>query len=438
MASAPVASSPNKAVVPTLRGNAFWTVTGNLGYAACQWGMLMVLAKLGTPSTVGQFTLGLAISAPIILFFNLSLRSVQATDAQNLYSFRDYRAVRIRGMVAAALVVAIVTVAMGYSVTTTAVIAAVTLTKVIESFSDLTYGFFQQHERFDVVARSFLMRGIGALIALTIVFALTKSLFLATIAMALVWLAVLLMHDARGVGSYGGRRNVAAPAGANGPNDRIAQIVRLSIPMAVAASLISLSANVPRYFIEQHSGESALGLFSAMAYIMVVASTVVNALGQATTPRLAGYAASGDLGAFRAILMRLYFGGLLIGLVGIAVATVVGRPLLTVLYTPEYGQYTSTFVMLMVAATFSHLAAFAWYGVTALRKFKVQVPVFVAVVGVQIVACALLIPRFGLVGAALSLVVAYFIQFVSLSTVVLLNSRPQIATATRESLGDIS
>jgi hypothetical protein len=42
----------------SLRLNFSWTMVGNFVYAGCQWGMLMVLAKLGTPEIVGTFALG--------------------------------------------------------------------------------------------------------------------------------------------------------------------------------------------------------------------------------------------------------------------------------------------------------------------------------------------------------------------------------------------
>jgi hypothetical protein len=47
----------------SLRKNFSWTFVGNVVYAACQWGILVALAKLGTPEMVGQFTLGLAVAA---------------------------------------------------------------------------------------------------------------------------------------------------------------------------------------------------------------------------------------------------------------------------------------------------------------------------------------------------------------------------------------
>lgn len=79
----------------TLRHNLSWTFAGNVVYGACQWGMLVVLAKLGSPEIVGQFTLGFAVTAPVLMFTNLQLRLVQATDAKHQYLFGDYCGLRL-------------------------------------------------------------------------------------------------------------------------------------------------------------------------------------------------------------------------------------------------------------------------------------------------------------------------------------------------------
>ncbi len=49
----------------------------------------------GTPEAVGRFALGLAITTPIILFANLQLRAIQATDVRSEYLFRDYLGLRV-------------------------------------------------------------------------------------------------------------------------------------------------------------------------------------------------------------------------------------------------------------------------------------------------------------------------------------------------------
>src|SRR5438552_1829564 len=79
----------------SLRANICWSLVGNIVYATCQWIALIVLAKLGSAEAVGQFALGLALTAPIMLFANLQLAALQATDAAREYRFGHYLALRL-------------------------------------------------------------------------------------------------------------------------------------------------------------------------------------------------------------------------------------------------------------------------------------------------------------------------------------------------------
>ena len=44
-----------------LRSNFSWTFAGNVVYAGCQWGMLVLLATFGSPQWVGSFRIGQAV-----------------------------------------------------------------------------------------------------------------------------------------------------------------------------------------------------------------------------------------------------------------------------------------------------------------------------------------------------------------------------------------
>src|SRR5207302_1077340 len=79
----------------SLRVNFGWTLAGTVLYAACQWAMLSVLAKLTSPEEVGHFALGLAVARPIFILSDLPLRAIQATHARATVRFSDYLAVII-------------------------------------------------------------------------------------------------------------------------------------------------------------------------------------------------------------------------------------------------------------------------------------------------------------------------------------------------------
>ena len=71
-------TAPVKAL--SLQQNFAWTTVGNAAYSACQWALVCLLAKLGSPEMVGQYALGLAVTTPVLMLGQLNLRAVLATD----------------------------------------------------------------------------------------------------------------------------------------------------------------------------------------------------------------------------------------------------------------------------------------------------------------------------------------------------------------------
>jgi O-antigen/teichoic acid export membrane protein len=391
----------------TLRHNFSWTFIGNAVYAACQWGMLVVLAKLGSPEIVGQFTLGLAVTAPVFMFTNLQLRSIQATDATKQYLFSDYLELRLIGTGLGLVAIAIITFLAKYPWEISLVILLVGLAKAFESISDIYYGLLQQHERMDRIAISLMIKGPLSLILLGIGVYLSSGVVWGVVGLVFAWFVVLFVYD--------------IPNGVlilnSIPKSRwhlvtLKNLAWLSLPLGLVMMLISLNTNIPRYFIEQYLGERELGIFAAIAYLMVVGSMVVNALGQSASPRLAKYYAVGNAIAFRRLLLKLVGIAVLLGGGGVLVALVGGEQILTLLYQSEYAQHTSLFVWLMIAAGIGYVSSFIGYGITAARYFRIQLPLFAAVTTTSAITCLWLLPKLGLLGAAIALIIAAIVQVI--------------------------
>ncbi|WP_152550592.1 lipopolysaccharide biosynthesis protein [Deinococcus sp. RL] len=374
-----------------LRAGAGWTVLGQGLYAATQWGIVALLARLGSPQAVGAYALGLGLVSPLFLLLGLQLRSVQATDAGEARPFGQYFSLR--------------TWSMGLALLATAGLAAlypqaagVTLwlgvAKALEGLSDVTYGLMQRQERLDWVSRSTMLRGVLGLGLLAALYAATGSVALGAAGVALAGLGVLLAHDlplARRLAP--GRwwtRHI--------PPD----LPRLALPLGVVMGLVSLGATLPRLFLERSHGSAAVGVFSALGYIPVAGSVVVVALGTALTTRLAQRFAAGDRGGFVRLLGQLSGVAALFGLGLVALSLLAGEELLGLLYGPEYAGEGRAFVWLAAAGALGYLASCAGFAVTAARRFREQLPLFVGVTLLLTLACAWLIPPYGVTGAALA------------------------------------
>ena len=436
-----------------LRHNFSWTLIGNVTYAACQWGMLVAIAKLGSTEMVGQFTLGLAVTAPVLMFTSLHLRSVQVTDAKKQFMFGDYLALRIIGTTLGLVVILGIVATANYSVQTSLSILFIAMAKAFESMSDVCYGLFQQNEQMDRIARSMIVKGILSFIFMSLGVYLSGTVLWGTVGLAVAWGLVLICIDLPNTSKFlnysilpaAGMSEIPATVGIKPrwdskniyrlaklslpfsvamrlikfnvtiPRSRwdvktLTELTWLSLPLGIVMMLISLNLNIPRYFIQNHLGEKTLGIFGALSYLMIAGGIVINALSESASSRLAKYYAAADRRKFGLLLFQLMgiCGG--IGIGGIFLAIVAGKPIITLLYRAEYAQEQELLVLLTVASAIGFVSTALGYGITAARYFRVQMPLFILVTATSAISCQFLIPNFGTKGAALALIMAAAVQ----------------------------
>jgi O-antigen/teichoic acid export membrane protein len=396
----------------SLRRSFSWSVLGNAIYAGCQWSMLVVLAKLTTPATLGQFSLALAITAPVFVCVGMCFRLVLATDARQEYAFGSYFGLWLISLGLAVLAVAGLAVAFGASWHLRWVILIVAAGRMFDSLSDLIYGLLLQHERLDRIATSRILQGTLQLVTFGIVLALTGALVWAVLGLTIVSGLVTAGYDVRnavsvlqGAGALRCRGNERLEWPLLRPDwspRELRRLTWLSLPLAAVLILDSLNATVPRYFVDQYLGKASLGHFTAVVYLVVAGVTVTNAVLEAARPRLARHFVD-DLRAFRALLLKLVGAVVALGALEILGALLLGEPLLTLLYRRDYAGQIDLLVWAMVGAALWHLASTVETAVNAARLFRAEAPLHVATLTATTVSCLVLVPRYGLVGAAWAL-----------------------------------
>lgn len=283
----------------------------------------------------------------------------------------------------------------------------------------------------DRIALSMMIKGLLSLAAVTSAIYLSGNLLLGVCGLAAVWALILVFYDVRSGASVlqtasdlenpaiGFCSGLVRPLKLYWRPRTLVTLTLLALPVGIVMTLISLNANIPRYFIEHHHGTRELGIFAALAYPLAAGTTVVGALGQSATPRLARLYASGDYRAFLSLMRKLLCLGLAIGVGGILLIWLAGRPILFLLYQPEYANHTDVFLWLGISAGISYAASLLGYGMTAARYLRAQLPVFLTVILVTVAGCAFLVPRHQLSGAAIAMILAAICQVVGSTAVIL-------------------
>lgn len=432
----------------SLRANFSWTFVGNVIYSACQWGIIVVLAKLGSPILVGEYALGVAIATPVIALSQLQLRPVIASDVHEKYRFGDYLSFRLLATLLASLVVLTIPLVAHSGPAETPLVFLVGLALAVESISDLYFARLQFIDRMDRIAKSQIVRAPLSLAALGLGVHFTGSLALSVAGMVIVRLAVLIAYDMRP------RTHLLVPLSGHSPHDReqvdqmkrllkprwdipaMARIFWLASPLGVVALLVNLNSNVPRYFIQWSLGARELGIYSALGFMMSAGNLFAAALAQAVFVRLARLHAEGRKSEFVLLLLKMAGIGTVLGAGGILFAWMAGPELLRILYRPEYADQWHILVWFMVVAWMSYLSQFLGTAMTSARYFVHQIPLFATVVLTITGASYLLVPRLGLTGAVLSNLVGAVVQVLG-SILVLafaLRRKPQLVAAVDHSL----
>ena len=204
-------------------------------------------------------------------------------------------------------------------------------------------GLLQKHERLDQVAISMVLKGVCSVLAFSLAFLYWHSLVGASAAMALTWLVVFFLYDlrvARKLLQTGDRYFLWNRAG-------LIKLAKLAAPVGMVMGLVSLNANLPRYAVERFRGNSELGIFAALAYLVVAVNLIVNALGQSAIARLSRSFAEGNLRHFRSVLERMSLIGLGVAGVGTVFALLCGRTVLRLIYGPAYASHLDLLLMLV-------------------------------------------------------------------------------------------
>lgn len=414
-------ASTEKVIQPaetvSLRWNFSWTFVGNVIYSGCQWCMLVVLAKLGNATMVGQYGLALAIATPVYALSTLQLRAVLTTDVHERIHFGEYLGFRLLTTVISMLVIIGAAFGMHYSPQSTWIVLIIGFAQGLEIVADLYYAKMQFHEHMDRIAKSMIVRGVIGLAAMAAGVYFAGSIIWGAIGLTVARALVLVAYDIRKRTHFDphsisemqeSAEILAARDQSLRPRwNRAVQIelFRTSIILGVIAFLVSLLPSIPRYFIVGSIGERQLGIFTATAFLVSTGNLIITAMGQSAFVRLAKLYGNGEIRRFNSLLMKLVGIAVALGLAGIGVAVFFGHLLLTLVYRPEYAEHTDVLVAMMVGGAMSYIAAQMASAITSARCFAPQIPVLTAAVAAATLASWLLVRSHGILGAAYAVII---------------------------------
>ncbi|GAH13972.1 unnamed protein product, partial [marine sediment metagenome] len=124
---------------------------------------------------------------------------------------RDYVGLNVASAAIGLAIVGMLTIFMQYDPLTSTLVFLVALSKCVECISQTYLGLMQRYERLDYCATSFMIKGIGTVVAFAALLYTTGSFPIAMLGLITVWIGAFYFWDTRIASTLHGASSVIMP-----------------------------------------------------------------------------------------------------------------------------------------------------------------------------------------------------------------------------------
>lgn len=332
----------------TLRQVVARLTAGNLAYLGAQFLSFLALAQWASVAEVGRFSWALALTSPIFVLADMRTRQVQLATTAKEFSFRSVLVQRIVTQLIAIPIAVLLSLTFAPDRETMNIVLGLTLLKSIEGLMNVSIGEHLRNENAGKVAIIQFARGVvyGGTFSLVIFYTSQASIAVLITAIALV-IPLVVAH----ISLTRAERRLKASS------KQIAELTRQAWPLGIGFFIGSLTVNGPRFLIEIYHGVESLAVFTAVAYVIVLANTVVDSVTQGIMPRLAGYWRVGRGNQALAVTKQISIIVAGLGAFGLLIAVLFGDNLLVLLYGESYSSGQLVLIALFCYATIQYVSS---------------------------------------------------------------------------------
>ncbi|XQW85410.1 lipopolysaccharide biosynthesis protein [Thalassotalea piscium] len=400
------------------------TTIANLAHAASQWLLLVIIVKQFDELILGSLVLTLSVVSPIFLLFSFKLRSLIVTDFHNKHTFEQYVNARIFAQLFIVLLLCVIAPSLLPNVPLVIIISVITF-KVFDGISELCYSYLHKKQEFSRAALSQTLRSACTILALIVSTSLSQDIsFTFSVWSAVTCLFALIdLAIVAGVIKNSEQRRFAL--------QRIffsLQTIQISLslykkywPIGISIAFGAMFVYIPNYILESYHGTKAVGQFAAISYFLVAGGILINSLSQAATPKLSTAFNLGQHQVFIRGLLKLMLFGILIGVIGLIIASTMGTWLLSLIYNDSIAQLTTELQLIIFASLIRYSYIFLGAGLNVLHCFNQQTIVYGIGTAGLTCACLLLVPTYGTLGASIAMVIACTLELLVMSVIFIKN-----------------
>ena len=377
------------------------------------WGSLFPLltiisTQLAGAEEAGRFNLAFTIATLLLFLGNYGVRTYQVSDIDEMESFAAYKVQRIATCLLMVLTGCLYCLVRSYDITMTLIMAGAFAYRAIDAFADVYEGRLQQMDKLYLSGISVALRTLLPLVGFTALLLVTRSLAVASIALALVEAGTVALITIP-------LTLLETPVSRSWQAIEVREIFRECFPAFAAIFLFNLIETMPKFLMEGALPYEDQVYFSAIYFPAQKSLMAVGFIYKPQLVRLANIWQDTSKRRQFDFIVFLVLGACVIISIGmILFAATIGIPLASFLYATDFEQFRMAQYLMLVAGGFAAAIDFLFQILTVLRRQAAAMRLYVAAfVFVSLVATTL-IHTIGLMGAVYAYLAVMVVLFVLL------------------------
>lgn len=393
----------------TIVKNIFWLSFGQLASRFIRAFIIIYAARLLGPSEYGVFSYALGLAGFFTIFADVGINPTLTREiAKKPEETNQYFATSfwIKTFLLGITTFLIVFVAPYFSKIEAAkvLLPLVAVIVIFDNMREFVNAFFRAKEKMEIEALLTVITNVSiTLFGFIILFSIQTSKAL-TITYALSTSTGAL------VGIYLLRKEFAGII-RNFHMYLVKYISKIMLPIGLISLVSAFMINIDVIMLGWWRTSADVGYYSAGQKIIQVLYTIAAIIASATFPTLSKFVGAGNQTSARALLERGITISLLFAIPIVVGGIVLGQSIITLLYSEAYLPSILSFQILIISVIFNFILYYLGNTIFAYNKQNLVVPYAFFVTITNIVLNILLIPTYGITGAAIGTLFTHIINF---------------------------
>ncbi|MEX6365112.1 oligosaccharide flippase family protein [Staphylococcus haemolyticus] len=381
--------------------NLSYTFLGNAFFSFVKWLILILTVRLTTPEQVGSYTYAVALTTPIMLFANMRIRLRYVVEDD--ISFKNLHT--LRNILNVLSLIIIVIIGMSLHKEYLIFMILVACTKILDLQSELYYAILHKKQNFKYISLLQIGKSLIIIVPFAITIFIFKSVLIGLIIQIVAQFVWLILFESKVTKLISKNNEVSLN------KKMIFYIFLAGLPLGIVQLLNSYNILIPRYVIENILDVKLVGVFASISYLLTIIDLFMNAISQNIIVRIKNAILNKDYNTlYKYTNSYLLITSLIMGLIIIIPIYLLKDIIIGVIYGSYYQNYSNIFVIIAISIIFNFQS---WIFDTTLMAFKVyKLQLIASIINfiVSIFSSIVLIKSYGLMGAAISVVIINFSQ----------------------------